>query len=57
MDFELDLLQAHGFHLVSLGRRILTTDVAVVSLVTLAHDALETRLNPLARLAQRLCCH
>ena len=57
VDFELELLQRHGFHLVSLGRRIFTTEVAVVSLVTLAQDALETRVSPLARLARRLCCH
>lgn len=40
VDFELHLLQRHGFRQVTLGSRILTTDVAVVSLVTLAADAL-----------------
>jgi len=40
LDFELDLLREHGFVEVSLGPRILTTEVAVVSLTTLAADAL-----------------
>lgn len=37
---ELELLAAHGFAAVSLGPRVLRSDVAMVSLVTLAHDAL-----------------
>ncbi|CAK0890815.1 unnamed protein product [Prorocentrum cordatum] len=40
VDYELELLRSRGFEQVSLGPRILTTDVAVVSLVSLAMDAL-----------------
>ena len=38
-DFELELLQQHNFQLVSAGERILRTDVACVSLITLARFA------------------
>uniref|UniRef100_A0A7S4V2R1 16S rRNA (uracil(1498)-N(3))-methyltransferase n=1 Tax=Alexandrium monilatum TaxID=311494 RepID=A0A7S4V2R1_9DINO len=40
VDFELELLRRRGFVQVSLGPRILSTDVALVALVTLAVDAL-----------------
>mmetsp|Transcript_7362 Transcript_7362/g.23448 ORF Transcript_7362/g.23448 Transcript_7362/m.23448 type:complete len:242 (+) Transcript_7362:337-1062(+) len=40
VDFELDLLRRHGFVQVSLGPRILSSDMAVVALTTLASDAL-----------------
>lgn len=40
VDFELELLQRHGFTQISLGPRILTTEVALVSLVALTMDAL-----------------
>lgn len=36
---ELALLQHHGFTLVTLGERVLRSDIAVVSLLALAHDA------------------
>jgi RsmE family RNA methyltransferase len=36
---ELDRFKAHGFEQVTLGQRILRSDVAVVSLLALAHDA------------------
>lgn len=38
---ELELLRGHGFTQVSLGPRTLRTDVAVVSLLAVAHEALE----------------
>ncbi len=38
--YELDLLAAHGFVRAHGGARVLRTDVAVIALVTLAHDAL-----------------
>ena len=37
-DYELELFQSHGFEQVTLGNRILRSDVAVVSLLSLAHD-------------------
>jgi len=37
---ELELLEAHGFQRVTLGRRTLRTDVAVVSLLAVAHETL-----------------
>ena len=37
---ELELLRGHGFAQVSLGPRTLRTDVAVVSLLAVAHEAL-----------------
>lgn len=40
VDYEVQLFREHGFVQVSLGRRILTTDVAIISLTTLAADAL-----------------
>ncbi|CAE7221324.1 nucI [Symbiodinium pilosum] len=41
VDYEVELFRKHGFTQVSLGSRILTTDVALVSLVALTRDALE----------------
>eukprot|EP00927_Polykrikos_kofoidii_P079453 TRINITY_DN76233_c0_g1_i1.p1 TRINITY_DN76233_c0_g1~~TRINITY_DN76233_c0_g1_i1.p1 ORF type:complete len:319 (+),score=63.02 TRINITY_DN76233_c0_g1_i1:277-1233(+) len=43
VDYELELLRRHRFVQVTLGNRILTTDVALVSLIALATDALATR--------------
>lgn len=40
--FEIELLASHGFEMVSLGERVLRTDVAVNSLLTLAHEWLST---------------
>mmetsp|Transcript_73813 Transcript_73813/g.238561 ORF Transcript_73813/g.238561 Transcript_73813/m.238561 type:complete len:332 (-) Transcript_73813:32-1027(-) len=40
VDFELELLRRHHFVQVSLGPRVLTTEVALVALVSLAADAL-----------------
>jgi RsmE family RNA methyltransferase len=39
-DFELDLLDAHGFTPASMGSRTLATTTACVALLTLVHDAL-----------------
>ena len=38
--FELELLEAHGFTAVGMGRRTLRTDTACVALLSLVHDAL-----------------
>ena len=38
---ELELLARHGFQQVTLGERTLRTDVAVVSLLALAHELLQ----------------
>jgi len=40
-DFELDLLQAHGFQTVAMGARTLRTDTACIALLALLHDALQ----------------
>jgi RsmE family RNA methyltransferase len=40
-DFELDLLQAHGFQTVAMGSRPLRTDTACIALLALLHDALQ----------------
>jgi len=42
-DFELRLLEAHGFAGVSLGARTLRTDTATIALLALVHDALPGR--------------
>ena len=39
-DFELDLLQSHGFTPVGLGSRTLTTTTACIALLALTHDAI-----------------
>ena len=39
-DFELSLLETHGFARVGIGPRILTTTTACVALLTLVHEAL-----------------
>ena len=36
--YELDMFQEHGFQQITLGTRILRSDVAVISLLSLAHD-------------------
>jgi RsmE family RNA methyltransferase len=36
--YELDMFQEHDFQQITLGSRILRSDVAVVSLLSLAHD-------------------
>lgn len=41
-DFELGLLDAHGFQRVGMGPRTLTTTTACIALLTLAHDALRS---------------
>ena len=38
-DFEMDLLEAHGFQPVGLGPRTLRTDTACIALLALVHDA------------------
>jgi RsmE family RNA methyltransferase len=44
-DFELKLLDAHGFHPVDMGARPLRSDTACLALLALVHDALR-RLSP-----------
>ena len=39
-DFELALLERHGFHTVGMGPRTLRSDTATIALLTLAHQAL-----------------
>ena len=39
---ELEVLREHGFELLTLGPRTLRTDVALVGLLTMVHDWLET---------------
>ena len=39
-DFELDLLEAHGFHRIGMGARTLRTDTACLALMALVHDAM-----------------
>jgi RsmE family RNA methyltransferase len=39
-DFELDLLQEHGFHAVGMGPRTLRTDTACIALLAVVHDAM-----------------
>lgn len=41
-DFELALLDAHGFHRLGMGPRTLRTDTACLALLTLVHDAIST---------------
>ena len=51
-DFEVRLLEAHGFQPVGMGRRTLRTDTACIALVTLVHDALRSddlRASPAPR--------
>ena len=40
-DFELGLLEAHGFRRVGMGPRTLRTDTACIALLAVVHDALE----------------
>jgi RsmE family RNA methyltransferase len=42
-DFELRLLESHGFAPISMGNRTLRSDTACVALLALAHDALGDR--------------
>jgi 16S rRNA (uracil1498-N3)-methyltransferase len=39
-DFELNLLQSHGFEALAMGPRTLRTDTACIALLALAHEAL-----------------
>ena len=41
-DFELNLLEAHGFTRVGMGARTLRTDTACIALLALVHDALDS---------------
>ena len=41
--YELDMFQEHGFQQITLGTRILRSDVAVISLLSLAHDVCTRR--------------
>ncbi len=42
-DFEIDLLQAHGFQSVGAGPRTLRTDTACIALLALVHDSMKPR--------------
>lgn len=42
-DFELNLLDAHGFEKVGMGERTLRTDTACIALLALVHDALASQ--------------
>ena len=42
-EFELDLLERHGFRAVGMGPRTLRSDTATIALLTLAHQALASR--------------
>lgn len=42
---ELDRFQSHGFVQITLGRRVLRSDVAVVSLLSLAHDVCDSHAH------------
>ena len=42
-DFELALLERHGFHTVSIGPRTLRSDTATIALLTLVHHELASR--------------
>lgn len=42
---ELDCFRGHGFQQVTMGPRILRSDCAVVSLLSLAHDSIATQQN------------
>lgn len=59
VDYEAQLFREHGFVQVSLGRRIYTTDCAIISLTTLAADALAEAAAPQtpwsAWLVSKLC--
>jgi RsmE family RNA methyltransferase len=39
-DFEIQLLESHGFQRVGMGSRTLRTDTACIALLALVHDAL-----------------
>lgn len=45
VDKEVELLNMHGFHNVSLGSRVLTTETALLSLVALASDAFHAKIG------------
>jgi len=40
-DYEIALLQQHGFATIALGRRTLRADTACVALLALVHEALQ----------------
>jgi RsmE family RNA methyltransferase len=42
-DFELQLLETHGFQPFGMGSRTLRTDTACISLLALVHDAITSR--------------
>jgi RsmE family RNA methyltransferase len=43
-DFEIDLLETHGFQIVGMGARTLRTDTACIALLALVHDSMKSRL-------------
>jgi RsmE family RNA methyltransferase len=43
-DFEIDLLEAHGFQSIGAGPRTLRTDTACIALLALVHDAMTPRV-------------
>ena len=48
-DYEINLLREHGFQQITLGTRVLRSDVAVVSLLALAHDVCAHRATGAAK--------
>jgi 16S rRNA (uracil1498-N3)-methyltransferase len=43
-DFEIALLETHGFQTVGMGHRTLRTDTACIALLAIVHDAMRSRL-------------
>jgi 16S rRNA (uracil1498-N3)-methyltransferase len=43
-DFEIHLLEAHGFQSVGMGPRTLRTDTACIALLALVHDSMKSRV-------------
>jgi RsmE family RNA methyltransferase len=45
-DFEVQLLETHGFQPFGMGSRTLRTDTACIALLALVHDAIRSRIDP-----------
>jgi len=43
-DFEVQLLETHGFQPFGMGSRTLRTDTACIALLAIVHDAMRSRL-------------
>jgi RsmE family RNA methyltransferase len=46
-EFELSLLEAHGFRTVSMGSRTLRSDTACISLLSIVHSAMNSQSSPI----------